>query len=166
MAKAKSKDAKNSAGDDAIKLVASNRRAFHDYFVDSQFEAGIVLVGTEVKSLRAGHCMMQASFCRVAEEEDEVNMFGVHIPEYASAGPACQHEPARTRKLLLHRREIVRIRKEAREKGTAIIPLKIYFKRGRAKVLIGVCKGKKAHDKRESTKEKDIKKRLNRLTVR
>ncbi|MCK6439780.1 MAG: SsrA-binding protein, partial [Planctomycetes bacterium] len=118
-----SKGGKAKKQADGEHLVASNRRAFHDYHVIEQYEAGIQLVGTEVKSLRDGQCQLLASYARVDEHSPVVWLHSVLIPEYRNAGPAFQHEPQRKRKLLLHKREIESIRKALNEKGTTLVPL-------------------------------------------
>ena len=142
--------------------VASNRRAFHDYEVLEQFEAGIVLVGTEVKSLRNGHCQLVSAYARVEPDKDIALLISAEIPEYKNAGPLFQHAPQRDRRLLLHKREMASIRNSLRQKGTTLIPLRVYFKDGRAKVLLGVCRGKHDYDKRNVKKERDIKRQLSR----
>jgi SsrA-binding protein len=133
------------------KLIASNRKARHDYHVEDVVEAGLVLTGTEVKSLRAG----RASLVDAGEPVDhgEVWLEGVHIPEYTQ-GTWTNHEPRRKRKLLLHRHEIVRLAEATREKGLTIVPLSLYFLDGRAKVEIAVARGKKNYDKRQALRER------------
>ncbi len=133
------------------KLVASNRKARHDYLVEDVYEAGMVLVGTEVKSLRAGRASLVDGFATVYGSE--VWLEGVHIPEY-TAGTWTNHEPRRRRKLLLHRHEIARLAIDTRESGLTIVPLALYFLDGRAKVEIAVAKGKKNYDKRQALRER------------
>jgi SsrA-binding protein len=129
------------------KLVAQNRKARHDYHVEDTYEAGLVLTGTEVKSLRAGRASLVDGFAEV--RDGEVWLQGVHIPQYTE-GTWTNHEPRRARKLLLHRREIERIDARVRERGLTVVPLSLYFKEGRAKVEIALARGKKAYDKRQA----------------
>ena len=133
------------------KLIASNRKARHDYHVEDVVEAGLVLTGTEVKSLRAGRASLVDGFASV--DHGEVWLEGVHIPEYTQ-GTWTNHEPRRKRKLLLHRHEIVRLAEATREKGLTIVPLSLYFLDGRAKVEIAVGRGKKNYDKRQALRER------------
>jgi len=133
------------------KLVASNRKARHDYLVEDVFEAGMVLTGTEVKSLRAGRASLVDGFAEVSA--GEVWLMGVHIPEY-TAGTWTNHEPRRRRKLLLHTHEITRLAEATREWGLTIVPLSLYFLDGRAKVEIAVARGKKNYDKRQALRER------------
>ena len=133
------------------KLIAQNRRARHDYHVEETFEAGLVLVGTEVKSLRAGRATLTDGFAEV--HEGEAYLHGVHIPEYTQ-GTWTNHEPRRVRKMLLHRSEIDRIESKVNERGFTLVPLSLYFKDGRAKVEIGLAKGKKTYDKRQALAER------------
>ena len=129
------------------KVIAQNRKARHDYHVEDTFEAGLVLTGTEVKSLRAGRASLVDGFAEV--RDDEVWLQGVHIPEYTQ-GTWTNHEPRRARKLLLHRREIERIRARVQERGLTLVPLSLYFKDGKAKVEIALARGKRAYDKRHA----------------
>ena len=145
------------------KLVASNRKARHDYFVEDVFEAGMVLVGTEVKSLRAGRASLVDGYASV--QDGEVWLEGVHILEY-TAGTWTNHEPRRRRKLLLHAHEIARLTVETRENGLTIVPLALYFLDGRAKVEIAVARGKKNYDKRQSLRERQDKLDASRAMVR
>lgn len=138
-------------GNDARTLIASNRRARHDYHIDDTYEAGIVLQGTEVKSLRAGRASLTDAFCDV--ENGEIFLHQVHIPTYTQ-GSWTNHEPRRRRKLLLHREEIAKIDAKIREKGFTVVPLRMYFLDGRAKVEIGLAKGKKSWDKRQAIAER------------
>jgi SsrA-binding protein len=142
---AKAKD----AGDRT--LVASNRKARHDYHIDDVYEAGIVLTGTEVKALRAGRASLVDGFASV--DAGEAWLEGVHIPEYAQ-GTWTNHAPRRKRKLLLHRFEIDELAAASREKGFTIVPLALYFLRGRAKVEIGLARGKREFDKRQTLRER------------
>jgi SsrA-binding protein len=132
------------------KLVASNKRARHDYFIDEVFEAGIVLTGTEVKSLRQGRASLIDGF--VSVDKGEAWLEGVHIPEYTE-GTWTNHTPRRKRKLLLHVEELDRLAEGTREKGHTVVPLRLYFVKGRAKVEIGVARGKKLYDKRATLRE-------------
>ena len=133
------------------KLIAQNRKARHDYLIDDTFEAGIVLVGTEVKSLRAGHANLVDGYVDV--EDGEVWMHNVYIPEY-SQGTWTNHSARRKRKLLLNRVEISKIERKVSEKGYTIVPLQLYFMDGRAKVEIALAKGKKTWDKRQALRER------------
>ncbi|MGZ4452978.1 MAG: SsrA-binding protein SmpB [Nocardioidaceae bacterium] len=133
------------------KVIATNRKARHDYHIDDVYEAGIVLTGTEVKSLRAGRASLAEAFATVTD--GEVWLERVHIPEYTQ-GTWTNHETRRRRKLLLHRDEIEKIGAETRERGLTIIPLSLYFKDGRVKVEIGVARGKKNYDKRQALRER------------
>ena len=132
-------------------LVASNRKARHDYTIEDVFEAGIVLSGTEVKALRAGRASLIDSWCEI--EGNEAWLHGVHIPEYAQ-GTWTNHAPRRKRKLLLHRDEIDRLASKTREKGQTIVPLALYFLDGRAKVEIALARGKREYDKRQALRER------------
>ena len=139
--------------------VAINRRARHDYFIEETLEAGLVLTGSEVKSLRAGKAQLKDSYGRV--KGGEVWLLNAHISEY---GPASQfgHEPTRSRKLLLHRREIERLIGKVKERGLTLVPLRLYFKHGHAKVELGLGRGKKLYDKRASIKERETRRELDR----
>lgn len=139
--------------------VAINRRARFEYHIDESVEAGLVLTGSEVKSLRAGKAQLKDSYGRLFK--GELWLFNAHISEY---DPSAQfgHEPTRSRKLLLHRREIDRLTGKMKEKGLTLIPLRIYFKNGRAKVELGLARGKKLHDKRDSIKERETKREMDR----
>ncbi len=135
------------------KVVATNRKAYHDYFIEEKFEAGIVLKGTEVKSLRDRRVNLQDSYADV--KEGEVFLHHCHISPY-SHGNIMNHDPIRTRKLLLHRKEINKLLGKTQQKGLTLIPLRIYFsERGQAKVELGLAKGKKQHDRRESIKARE-----------
>ena len=137
--------------DQGRKLVASNRKARHDYFIEDVFEAGLVLMGTEVKALRAGRASLIDGYCTI--ERGEAWLEGVHIPEY-SQGTWTNHAPRRKRKLLMHRHEIDRLASKTQEKGQTIVPLGLYFVDGRAKVEIALARGKKEYDKREALRER------------
>lgn len=142
-----------------MKVVCSNKKAYYDYEVIDSYEAGISLLGTEVKSLRIGQASLKESLVRIIHQE--VFLFNCHISPYGYASRQ-NHEPTRTRKLLLHRQEINRLIGKVKEKGLTLIPLKIYFKKGKAKVEIALCKGKKLYDKRESIKEKEHQREMRR----
>lgn len=144
---------------EGIKIVTDNRKAWHDYFIEDTFETGIVLKGTEVKSLREGKANLKDSYVLV--KDGEVFLLGCHISPY-SHGNIENHEPTRTRKLLLSRHEINKILGKALQKGYTIIPTKIYFKKGLAKVEIALAKGKQLHDKRDSLKEKEARREVDR----
>ena len=139
------------------KIVATNSRAYHDYFIEESYEAGISLVGTEVKALREGRVNLRESFARV--EGGEVYLYQCHISPY-SHGNLSNHDPLRRRKLLLHREEIRRLFGKAQIRGYTLLPLKIYFKNGLAKVELALGKGKKSHDKREALKKKEARREI------
>ncbi|MEU3271309.1 SsrA-binding protein SmpB [Saccharomonospora sp. NPDC006951] len=134
------------------KVIASNRRARHDYSIIDTYEAGVVLVGTEVKSLRDGKASLADAFATV--DDGEVFLRGLHIPEYAQ-GTWTNHTPRRTRKLLLHRGEIEKLIGKTKEGGVSLVPLSMYFKDGKVKVELALAKGKKAYDKRQSIAKRD-----------
>ena len=137
--------------DENERLISQNRSARHEFEIIETLECGIMLVGSEVKSLRNGKVSLDESYARV--KQNEVWLVGCDIPEYVQANQF-NHEPRRPRKLLLHKREIAKFAGKAFEKGLTLVPLKLYFKRGKAKLLIGVGRGKKLHDKREALKQK------------
>ena len=139
--------------------IAVNRRARHDFEIEETFEAGLVLTGSEVKALRAGKANLKDSYGRL--ERDEVWLWNAHISPY---GPASQfgHEPTRTRKLLLHREEIQRLTGKVKERGLTLVPLRLYFKNGRAKVQIALARGKKHHDKRAAIREREVQREMDR----
>jgi SsrA-binding protein len=141
------------------KLVAQNKRARYDYHIDETWEAGMVLQGTEVKSLRAGRASLVDGYAVV--RDGEVWLMGVHIPEYTQ-GTWTNHEPRRPRKLLLHRREIGRLIGKTQEQGLTLIPLSLYFKDGKAKVEIGLGRGKRAHDKRQDIAKREAAREMDR----
>ena len=145
------------------KVIASNRKARHDYEIFDTLEAGIVLTGTEVKSLRAGRATLVDGYATVSD--DEVWLRGVHIAEYAE-GTWTNHAPRRARKLLLHRMEISRLTSKLREKGVALIPLALYFKEGRVKVELGLARGKREYDKRQSIAKRDADREIERYAGR
>jgi len=135
------------------KLVVQNRRARHDYFILEKVEAGIELRGSEVKSLRAGHMTLKDSYAEV--RGGEMFLVGAHIGSYEKAN-IYDHEPERPRRLLLHKREIIKLGAKVAEKGLTLVPLRVYFKQGRAKVELGLCKGKHTVDKRDAIRERDV----------
>ena len=138
-------------------MIAQNRKARHNFTVLETLECGLVLVGSEVKSLRAGRASLDESYGRVLG--DEVWLVGCDIPEYVEAN-RFNHQPKRPRKLLLHRREIRRFAAKAFQQGLTLVPLKMYFKGGRAKVLMGVCRGRQKHDKRQAMKQSEAKRAI------
>ncbi len=144
---------------DGEKVVATNRKARHEFFVVETFESGIALKGTEVKSLRQGKASLQESYAIV--RKGEVWVVGMHISPY-EASPVDAHEPTRDRKLLLHKKEIRRLVGKLSEKGLTLIPLRLYFKNGIAKVELALARGKRAYDKRESIKQRDLRRELQR----
>jgi SsrA-binding protein len=157
------KGGKAAADDKNERVISDNRKARHNYQVLDTLECGIMLVGSEVKSLRTGQLSLDEAYGRV--EKGEVWLFGANIAEYPYSH-ALNHEPKRRRKLLMHRREMKKFADQAFEKGLTLVPLKMYFKAGRAKVLLGICKGKQKHDKRESLKERDSKRDIDRAMRR
>ena len=153
----------NKEDDERERNVAVNRRAFHDYFIDEKYECGIVLTGTEVKSLRAGRCNLRDGFARI--DENEAWLENVHISPYEQ-GNLMNHEPIRPRKLLLHRRQIATLIGKVRQKGYTLIPLRVYFTRNHAKVELGLARGKREYDKREAIAERDAKREIARVMRR
>jgi len=147
-----------------IKTVCRNKKAYHDYFIDETFEAGICLEGAEVKSLRLGRANLKDSYARI--KDGEVFLFNAHISPYAQADRSSMPEPDRTRKLLLHKREIKKLIGKTREKGFTLVPTKIYFKGGKAKVEIALARGKKLYDKREAMKKKTIEREMDKAFKR
>ena len=143
----------------SVKIIASNRKARHEYFFDDVYEAGLVLQGSEIKSIRAGRVSLQEGF--VVFEGGEAWLVNVHIAPYDQAGRG-GHEPRRRRKLLLHRREIDRLSSRVQEKGYTIVPTQLYLKDGRAKVEIALAKGKKLHDKRQTIAKRESKRQVER----
>ena len=137
---------------EGMKLIANNKKAYHDYFIEEKYEAGLVLHGTEVKSLRQGKCSIKESFIRI--ENGEMFIYGMHISPYEK-GNIFNKDPLRPKKLLLHRREIMKLLGKIKEKGYTLVPLQVYFTSGRAKIEIGLAKGKKLYDKREDIAKKD-----------
>jgi len=145
------------------KLIATNRRARHDYTIVDTYEAGIALMGTEVKSLRAGRASLVDSFAQ--EKDGEIFLYNLHIPEYAM-GTWTNHEPRRTRKLLLRRDEIRRLIGKTRESGLTLVPLSLYFSNGWAKVELGLARGKKSYDKRQTLAKRDAEREISRAMGR
>ena len=139
----------------------TNRRALHDYFITAKIECGMALVGSEVKSLRLGKAQLQESYARI--EGNELILHGCHIDPYEKATLAWNHDPRRERKLLVHKRELRKLEGETRQRGITLIPLAIYFKDGRAKLELGVAKGKQAHDKRDTIKRKEQDREMRRI---
>ena len=139
---------------EATKLVANNKKAFHDFFIEEKYEAGLVLHGTEVKSLRMGKCSVKEAFIRI--ENGEMYIYGMHISPYEK-GNIFNKEPLRVRKLLLHKKEIEKIFGKMKEKGNTVVPLQVYFSGSLVKVEIGLAKGKKLYDKRQDIAKKDQK---------
>lgn len=139
-------------GAQTVKLIANNKKAYHDFFVDDTYETGISLAGTEVKSLRMGKCSIKEAFVRI--ENGEVIIYGMHISPYEK-GNIFNKDPLRTRKLLLHKREITKLLGQVSQKGYTIMPLQVYFKDSLVKVQIGLARGKKLYDKREDIAKKD-----------
>ncbi len=142
-----------------VKVVSTNRKARFEYFISDTYEAGLVLKGTEIKSIRQGKMSLQEAYVRT--DGEEAWLVGAHIAPYDQASYA-QHDPTRDRKLLLHKKEIRQLWNAIRIKGMTIIPLRVYLKAGRAKLEIGVARGKKQYDKRESIKERDMKREISR----
>ncbi len=134
------------------KLIANNKKAYHDYFIDETYEAGIALHGTEVKSMRMGKCSIKESFIRI--ENGEVFVYGMHVSPYEK-GNIFNKDPLRVKKLLLHKYEINKLQGKIKEKGYTLVPLQVYFKEGKVKVEIGLARGKKLYDKREDIAKKD-----------
>lgn len=137
---------------EGLKLIANNKKAYHDYFIEEKYEAGLVLHGTEVKSLRQGKCSIKESFIRI--ENGEMFIYGMHISPYEK-GNIFNKDPLRPKKLLLHKREIMKLLGKIKEKGYTLVPLQVYFTSGRAKIEIGLARGKKLYDKRDDIAKKD-----------
>ncbi len=160
---AKTKKERSTGDKDDIQVICRNRRAFHEYEVIDRLECGVVLVGTEVKSLRDRHCLLEDAYAKL--DEGELWLIGCEIPEYAM-GNRLNHKPKRPRKLLLHRRELAKFAEKSSQRGFTMVALSIYFKNGRAKVEIAVGKGKQVHDKRQSLKQADAKRDMARAMSR
>ena len=142
------------------KTIADNRNAFHEYFIEQRFTAGVVLTGSEVKSIRAGRCQLRGSYARI--EDGEAWLYDAHISPYTQSGTHFNHEPTRKRKLLLKKREINEIYQLITRRGYTFVPLRIFFDNQYVKVEVGVAKGKKQHDKREAIAERDVKRDIDR----
>lgn len=143
-----------------IKIIAENRKARHDYFIDDQIETGMVLTGTEVKSMRQGRCNLKDSYAKI--KDGEVFVYQVHISPYSFAFYD-NHDPLRIRKLLLHGNEIRKLYAKVNEKGYSLVPLRVYFKNGKVKMLLALCRGKKKYDKRDTIRQRDQKRELDRV---
>lgn len=141
----------------ASKQVANNKKAYFDYFIEDTYEAGIALVGTEVKSIRMGKCSIKESYIQI--DNGEVFIYGMHVSPYEK-GNIFNKDPLRTRKLLMHKAEIAKMKSKVAEKGYTIVPLSVYFKEGKVKVSVGIAKGKKLYDKRETIAKKDQKREM------
>ncbi len=142
-----------------MKLVANNKKAYHDYFVDEKYETGLVLHGTEVKSLRMGQCSIKEAFVKI--ENGEVWVYGMHVNPYEK-GNIFNKDPMRPKKLLMHKSEINKLLGKVKEKGYTLMPLQVYFSNGKAKMEIGLCRGKKLYDKREDIAKRDQKREAER----
>ena len=151
------------AADQGLKMIARNRRARHDYHIEEVYEAGLVLTGTEVKSLRAGRASLTDGFGQISDHE--VWLHNVHIPEYTQ-GTWTNHEPRRTRKLLMHRREIDKLASATTERGLTLVPLALYFKDGKAKVELALARGKRSYDKRHDLAARDAAREVDRALRR
>jgi len=141
------------------KLIANNKKAYHDYFIDETYEAGVALHGTEVKSMRMGKCSIKESFIRI--ENGEVFVYGMHVSPYEK-GNLFNKDPLRVKKLLMHRYEINKLAGKIAEKGYTLVPLQVYFKNGRVKAEIGLARGKKLYDKRQDIAKKDQRREMQR----
>ena len=144
---------------DSVKVVAKNSKAYHDYFIEDKYEAGIELAGTEVKSIRLGHVNLKDSFCVV--KDGEMSVVGMHISPYEK-GNIFNKDPMRQRRLLMHKREILRLFARIKQDGYSLIPLSIYFRGSRVKLELGLAKGKKLYDKRDSAAARDAKREMDR----
>lgn len=156
------KTTKNTLADEILHNILSNRKAYHEYFIEQTYIAGIALRGTEVKSLRAGKVNFLDAFC-ILDDRNEVYIKNLHIAEYSHSSNYFNHEPNRLRKLLLQKKEILKMRKLLQEKGYTLIPLQLFFnQKNKVKLHIGIAKGKKLYDKREDEKEKDARREMDR----
>ena len=144
---------------DSIKIVAKNSKAFHDYFIEDKYECGIELAGTEVKSIRQGNVNLKDSFCII--KDGEISVLGMHISPYEK-GNIFNKDPRRTRRLLMHKREIMRLFGKIKQDGYSLVPLSIYFKGPRVKLEVGLARGKKLYDKRDSAAKWDAKREIDR----
>lgn len=160
----KKTDEKDAA--EGRKVVATNRKAYFEYHVLDKLEAGLKLNGMEVKALRAGQCVISDAYAVVDRKEAQAWLYNLQIPEWNRGNQIEAHEPKRKRALLLHKLEIKRLRESLQEEGLTLVPLSVYFRRGWAKVELGLCKGKKLHDKRAAIKEKDAKREIARRVKR
>ena len=158
--KTEQKYADNPNKEASIKVIAINRQAYHDYFVERTVEAGLSLVGTEIKSIRDGKVNLRGAYAMV--RKDELWLENTHIAIYEQ-GNRYNHEPMRNRKLLLHRKEIDQLQAKVATKGLTLVPLKLYLKGGKAKIELGLCRGKKLYDKREAVAERDAKRDMERI---
>ncbi len=149
--------------EEGIKIICRNKRAFHEYTIFDRLECGIVLTGTEVKSLRDGSSSLEDAYARI--DDGEVWLIGSDIPEYVM-GNRLNHKPKRPRKLLLHRREIAKFAGKASQRGFTLVPLRMYFKQGRAKVELGIARGKQKHDKRQDLKKADAQREIRKAMSR
>lgn len=147
------------AKNETMKLIANNKKAYHDYFIEEKYECGIALHGTEVKSLRMGKCSIKEAFIRI--ENGEVFVYGMHISPYEK-GNIFNKDPLRVKKLLMHKQEIRKLLGKIKEKGYTLVPLQVYFSRGKAKAEIGLARGKKLYDKREDIAKKDARREAER----
>lgn len=163
MAKGPTRRAPGAAKDDGRRFVAQNRRARHDYDILDSVEAGIVLVGSEVKSLREGKAQIREAYARI--DDGEMWLFGAHIPPWIHASGFGAHDPERKRKLLLHRRELISIANRVNQDGLVLVPLAIYFKDGRAKVEVALARGRHTYDKRRALAERDANREAERALV-
>ena len=148
-----------SAVGEPVKIVAKNNKAFHDYFIEEKYETGIELAGTEVKSIRLGNINLKDSFCLI--KDGEISVLGMHISPYEK-GNIFNKDPRRPRRLLMHKREILRLFAKIKQDGYALIPLAVYFKNARVKLELGLAKGKKLYDKRQSAAQRDAKREIER----
>lgn len=163
MARTPKQEARPARSEHAVKVITVNRKAYHDYTVERTVEAGISLVGTEIKSIRDGKVNLRGSYALM--RQGEVWLENAHIAVY-DFGNRFNHEPMRRRKLLLHRREIRQLEERVATKGLTLIPLKLYLKGGRAKVELGLCRGKKLYDKREAIAEREVRRDVERILRR
>ena len=144
-------------GKQSVKQIASNRKAFHDYFIEDKFEAGIELAGTEVKSIRLGNVNLKDSFCLI--KDGEISVLGMHISPYEQ-GNRFNPDPVRPRRLLMHKREILKLDQATRIKGYTLVPVRLYLSKGLAKLEVALAKGRDLHDKRENAKARDAKREI------
>ena len=144
---------------EAVKIVAKNSKAYHDYFIEEKYETGIELAGTEVKSIRLGNVNLKDSFCLV--KDGEISVLGMHISPYEK-GNIFNKDPVRVRRLLMHKREIRKLHALVKQDGYTLVPLSVYFKDARVKVEVGLCKGKKNYDKRDAAAQRDAKREMDR----